>query len=203
MTDVVKIATLNINGITSRTRVGMLEEYIRRHELDIIFLQEITRTNIVNIRGYETFDNIGTHMRGTSIVARKEFHLTNITTLLTGRAIAAEYKCIQLINIYAPSGTERRAERGHFYNMELPQLIRADHRNMVFGGDFNCIIDPVDTSGTFRNSRALANLIHGTRLRDTWIQNPTSPTYTHHSPYSATRIDRIYVSQELLQKKPA
>ena len=49
ITDVVKIATLNINVITSRTRVGMLEEYIRRHELDI-FLQEITRTDIVNIR---------------------------------------------------------------------------------------------------------------------------------------------------------
>ena len=114
MTDVVKIATLNINGITSRTRVGMLEEYIRRHELDIIFLQEITRTYIVNIMGYETFDNIGTQMRGTTIGARKEFHLTNITTLPTGRAIAAEYKGMQLINIYAPSGTEMQAEREHF-----------------------------------------------------------------------------------------
>ena len=111
MTDIVKVATLNINGITSQTRVGMLEEYIRRHEIDIIFLQKITRTNMVNVRGYETFDNIGTHMRGTAIVARKEFHLSNITTLPTGRAITAEYKGIQLINIYAPSGTERRAER--------------------------------------------------------------------------------------------
>jgi exonuclease III len=167
MTDVVKIATLNINGITSRTRVSMLEEYIRRHELDIIFLQEITPTNIVNIRGYETFDNVGTHTRGTSIVAREEFHLTNITILPTGRAIAAVYKGIQLVNIYAPSGTERRAEREHFYNTKLPHLIRAGHRNIVFGGDFNCIIDPVDTSGIFRNSRALANLIHGTHLRNT------------------------------------
>ena len=73
MTDVVKIATLNINGITSRTRVGMLEEYIRRHDIDIIFLQEITHPDIVNIRGYETFDNIGTQMRGTAIVARRNF----------------------------------------------------------------------------------------------------------------------------------
>ena len=180
----------------------MLEEYIRRHEIDIIFLQEITRTNIVNIGGYETFDNIGTQMRGTSIVARKEFHLTNITTLPTGRAIAAEYKGIQLINIYAPSGTERRAEREHFYNTELPLLIRADYRKIILGGDFNCIIDPVDTTGIFRNSRALANLIHGTHLRDTWTQNPINSTYTHHSPSGAKRIDRIYVSRELLQKKP-
>jgi len=42
MTAVIKLATLNINAITNRKRVGMLTEYIRRHDLDIVFLQEIT-----------------------------------------------------------------------------------------------------------------------------------------------------------------
>jgi hypothetical protein len=42
MTTVIKLATLNINGITSRKRVGMLTEYVRSHNLDIVLIQEIT-----------------------------------------------------------------------------------------------------------------------------------------------------------------
>jgi len=40
MKDVFKTATLNINGIATRTSVEMLEDYIRRHELYLLFLQE-------------------------------------------------------------------------------------------------------------------------------------------------------------------
>ena len=140
-------------------------------------------------------------MRGTVIVARSEFHLTNVTTLPTGRAKAADYKGIRLINIYPPFGTARRTERKQFYNVEVPFLLQADQGNIVVGGDFNCILDPVDTTGPFQHSRALANLIHGMHLKDTWIQSPTSSTYTHHPPSGATRIVRLYVSHELLQKK--
>jgi hypothetical protein len=42
------------------------------------------------IRGYVAHLNIGTTMRGTAIVARSEFQLTNITKLPSRRAIAAE-----------------------------------------------------------------------------------------------------------------
>jgi len=76
MTDVIKIAALNRNSITTQTRGGMLENYIRRRELDILFLQEITSMDSVNMRGYKTYYSIGAHMRGTAKMARKEFHLT-------------------------------------------------------------------------------------------------------------------------------
>jgi len=92
----------------------------------------------------------------------------------------------------------RRTEREKFYNTELPFLLQADRQNIDLGGDFSCILDPVDTTGHFQNSRVLANLIRGT---DTCIQNPTSRTYTHHSPSVAARLDRIYVSQESMKKK--
>jgi exonuclease III len=36
------IATINVNGITAPTRVGMLAEFIRKHDFDIIFPQEVT-----------------------------------------------------------------------------------------------------------------------------------------------------------------
>lgn len=48
MTAVIKLATLNINGITTKMRVGMMTEYIRRHDLDIVYIQEITSTDVLN-----------------------------------------------------------------------------------------------------------------------------------------------------------
>ena len=40
--NIVKIATININGITAPLRISMLTEFIRLHELDILLAQEVT-----------------------------------------------------------------------------------------------------------------------------------------------------------------
>jgi len=104
-TNVLSISTLNINGITALTRVRMLAEFIRTHDFDIIFLQEVTNADVFRFRGYETYRNIGTSMRGTAIVAKCQHQLTNVLTLPTGRAIAATLHGIRMINVYAPSGT--------------------------------------------------------------------------------------------------
>ena len=74
--NVIKIATLNINGITAKTRVGMLNDFVRRHDIDILFAQEVTSKEVLNIYGYETYINIGAAIRGTAILAKRELHLT-------------------------------------------------------------------------------------------------------------------------------
>jgi len=53
MTAVIRLATLNINGLMSRTRAGMLKEYVRRHVLDIVLIEEITAMGLLNIPGYD------------------------------------------------------------------------------------------------------------------------------------------------------
>jgi exonuclease III len=35
------IASININGLSAHTRVGVLHDFIRCHDLDIVFLQEV------------------------------------------------------------------------------------------------------------------------------------------------------------------
>jgi len=50
-------------------------------------------------------------------------------------------------------------------------------------------------------SRALAELVHGLVLTDTWQGNPTRKVYTHLSASGATRIDRIYATREQLERK--
>jgi exonuclease III len=106
-----RIASININGITANTTTGMLLDFIRRHELDLVFLQEVVDPSILELIGYFTHSNVGASMRGTAIIAKLDLPLTDITKLPLGREIAARYTGIQLVNLYSASGTAKRAER--------------------------------------------------------------------------------------------
>jgi len=87
--DVISVATINTNGITAHTRVGMLADFIQHHDFDVIFIQEGTSPEILNIRGYETLLNIGTSMRGPAVVAKSHHNLMNVLILPFARVIAA------------------------------------------------------------------------------------------------------------------
>jgi len=68
----------------------MLTDFVRKHDIDIALVQEVTAPDSINITGYVAHFNIGSTMRGTAILARKELHLTKIDRVSSGRAIAAE-----------------------------------------------------------------------------------------------------------------
>jgi len=86
---------------------------------------------VLNIPSYNTHINIGASIRGTAVLARSTLHLTNITNLPSGRAIAADYKGIGLITVYAPSGTARRVDGEQFYISELPYLFHDGHTDRL------------------------------------------------------------------------
>ena len=198
---VIRIATININGLRNATRIAMLTDYIRAHDLDIILLQEIMTPGSLDAPGYTVYSNVGSDMRGTAIMARRNLQITNIERIPSGRAMAITCYGIRIINIYAPSGTARKADRERFYNEELPMLLSTHTEPMLVGGDFNCVLSPIDSTGTYTASNALTNIIHGLRLVDTWNQDPNRPIYTHYSPQGATRIDRFYLSHSEIGKK--
>ena len=77
----IRIATLNINGMASLTRITMLAEFVRTWEIDILLAQEVTQPVLHEIIGYTTQYNIGTSRIGTAIVARDGINLTNVTRL--------------------------------------------------------------------------------------------------------------------------
>ena len=156
--------------------MGMLADFIRRHDFDIIFTQEVTSTEVMNVRGYNEHLNIGASIRGRAILAKIMLHLTNLTTLPSGRAIAADYKGIRLINVYALSGTARRATE----NNSMPpscHICFTTALSISLLGGFNSVLHPSDTTGHFEPSRALSEMIRGLELHDAWKQNP--PTYIH------------------------
>ena len=133
----------------------------------------MTDPELQTMPGYDMHYNIGSHRCGTAIVARNDIALTNINKISSGRAIAAEYKGLHIVNIYAPSGTAKQAEREHFYNAEVPQLLQTGHGELIIRGNFNCVTNPEDTSSNFYTSTALTAKIRGLHLADVWTQDPT------------------------------
>lgn len=179
----------------------MLEQFLYRHDIDILLVQEVTSGIIQHIRGYKSYLNVGTTKRGTAFIVRDPITMTDIATLPSGRGIAATCTGIRVINIYAPSGAEKRHDRENFFNVELAYLLSNSHTHLILGGDFNCVLAPEDCTGRYNYSRTLDRLIQGLRLKDVWQERTQRRIYTHYTYQGAARLDRMYVSEDLYRKK--
>jgi exonuclease III len=141
-----RLATLNINGVTAPTRIGMLPEFVRKQDIDVMFVKEVTYLVLDNMWGYKAYTNLGTTHRGTAFIAREQMEIKEIKCLPSGRGIAATLNGVALVNTYAPSGAEKRREREEFYTLELPYLMRTTPSRMILGGDFNCVLTQTDST---------------------------------------------------------
>jgi len=119
----------------------------------------------------------------------------------SGRAMAVKFREIWIINVYAPSGTAMKQERERLFNSELPYLLTGETGHILLGGDFNCILEVSDITGVFTYNQALAELVHGLALPDTWQGNPTRKVFTHLAASGTNMIDGIYSTRELLERQ--
>jgi exonuclease III len=191
------IATININGLKSPARIAMLGAFLRTHEVDIALIQEATSPIDLSTFHYTTHLNIGSEGRGTALITRTGFDLRNVTMVPSRRIITAEYANLKMVNVYAPSGTARRTEREAFFNADLPFALGHFRQDLLVGGDFNCVVTTNDVTGGANHSRALAAVIQGYSLRDVWQNDSRRKIYTHYTGHGASRLDRIYVTNNL------
>jgi len=149
--DIYKIATLNINGMATPPRIAMLEDFLQKQEIDIILLHEGRLPVFDDIRDFAAYTNIGTTGRGTTVLTRDHIQLTNTLCLPTDKEMAAFFQNVTIVNIYAPSGAERRRDRENVFSNELPYLLRGIPPLLLVGGDFNSVLtnlDAIDTQTT-------------------------------------------------------
>jgi len=114
----------------------MLEDFLWRQDIDFALLQEASPTTLNTIRRYTVHMNIGTDRCGTATLAKDGLALTNIQRLPSGRGMSASFRGTLIVNIYAPSGAEKRREREAFYNTKVVHLILSTSRAMILAGDF-------------------------------------------------------------------
>jgi len=92
----------------------MLEDFLWRQDTDFALLQEVSHTTLNTIRRYTVHMNIGADRCGTAILAKDGSALSNIQRLPSGRGMSASFRGIMIVNIYAPSGAEKRQEMEPF-----------------------------------------------------------------------------------------
>ena len=209
-----KIRFLSLN-VGMKSDLAGLITLIQIHKLDIILLQEIRiseeqiNQQIRNhgFTGKVSIDAEDSLKPGVAIVWRSVLPVQEIITLVSCRAQLAFLGSIAIVNIYAPSGSDKKFERGSFFARDLFRAFSTNNTsNWIVGGDFNCILKPIDVeNGTGFNKKKcpqLLDLVNIKSLRDVFRHlHPNKKEYTFFRTSCApSRLDRFYVSQELMQR---
>jgi exonuclease III len=216
-----KIASLNMRG-RGEDKWHCINQLIRDKKIGILALQETHLTEQLvdslealyhkRIKIFHTCDQNTNNAKGVALVLNKELTNTHnivVHELIPGRAIYLEYiwhadHTLRILAIYAPnSPTENQAfwqdllQKWTIHNLTRPDLLL---------GDFNLVEDAIeqlschlDHEGT---TEALQDLKSNLHLVDSWRRtNPASKAFTYQQKATGSqlRIDRIYVTEDVLK----
>ncbi|XP_045032605.1 uncharacterized protein LOC123474456 [Daphnia magna] len=170
MTSRLKIASINIGGITSVERRQILLNFCRDGNLDIVGLQEVAFHSCPIIEScYHLLANVGPNKNGTAILIKHGLEYSRLLLEPDGRLISIDVKCFTFINIYAPSGKQAKNERNTFLRQTVPAYSVTARLPFVLMGDFNCVDDIQDRANTHDHQSVqttlTCNLDHPNRSR--------------------------------------
>lgn len=194
-----KIATSNINKSRSSLKLENIKDFLYAADIDILLLQEVGDIDLHHIPGYNAISNPGSGDNlGTAILTKEGIIAYDIERLVTCRGIAATFNTTRIVNVYAPSGNSNRRRRADFFKEEILPLFTAPYDQLILAGDFNCVIHPKDQIPNFNKSIELERIVTDFPLIDTWEHKfGATPGFTYVTNHSASRLDRIYVSDNL------
>lgn len=191
-----KIATINTANVSTPTKIAALGSFIRASDLDIIFLQEIQNDQLC-ITGYNIIFNIDHQCRGTAIAIRNQYSVDHVERSLDSRILMIKISSVTFINIYAPSGAAQRNARETFFNENVAHYLHQASRFVVLGGDFNCVVNTKDATGTNSLSPMCKRLVTAAQLVDSWeVLNGSRVEFSYVRSNAASRIDRLLVSKD-------
>ena len=200
------LLTLNV-GMSS-TLAG-LSSLITANKLDVIFLQEVRLSSeqinlLLGNLGFQAAVNIDSEnpsKPGTAIIWKKSLPVSNVNTLVLCRAQVATLGKYMLLNIYAPSGSDKKYERNVFFGQEIFSALSLNHNpTWVVGGDFNCVLKSADIEGGLGFKQkfcpSLKDLTRTSSLADVFrSEYPGVEEFTFFRAGKApSRLDRFYLS---------
>lgn len=158
--------SININNITSQTKLDALTSFMRAHEIDVFFLQEV-ENDTINIPGYTMLYNIDNRRRGVAIGLKSTVEHVTVEKSLDGRLIVVRLRNgTTLCNIYAPTGSQNRQSRENFFNCTCAHYLRNLSGPLILGGDFNSIVNDRDATGATPKSEMTSRLMTSLDLID-------------------------------------
>ena len=145
-----KTTIFSLNIGMSASLAGLVT-LINSEAVGVIFLQEVrmTSTQIESqLPGFQAVSNIDIDnlaRPGVAIAWRNSVPVVNVHSLTTCRLQVASLEQTLLINVYAPSGSEKKRERNIFFGHDLFDALNfGSFQSLVVGGDFNCLLEPID-----------------------------------------------------------
>lgn len=193
------IASLNIGNLTQRGKRQVLFNFVNCSKLDIIALQELAFGSCEFLeKDFDFIANIGPKTRGTGFLIRKGVGYSNVLYDPNGRILKLKVAGINLINVYAPSGRKKEAERRLFFHESLPQYTSWNKEPILLMGDFNSIQEERDrrTKNSYKSKvecKSLKNFINARGLRDVWRRlQGAEDGFTYFYKGGAARLDRFY-----------
>ena len=176
------------------------------HRIDICFIQEHNIKDKSKLEYLEKFCNVLINHSicqkgGTAILIKKNSNvdILNCEYDVNGSIISAKCKysntVVQLINVYAPSGTNKKSIREELFQNDLLFYLRNNMHNVIIGGDWNCITSGRDCSNPDNDlfSPALTHLKNTLKLKDVWFLTNHDIEFTYFRHNYGSRLDRLYV----------
>ena len=206
------IRFLSLNIGMKNNLAGLLSMLVNL-KLDVVFLQEVRISdeqlqNQVGRYGYSVKTNINledTSKPGTAILWKSSLPVKDVTSIVVCRAQVAYMGGYALLNIYAPSGSDKKYLRGCFFSKEIFRALSLySVSKWIVGGDFNCVLQSIDVeNGTGfqqKNCLQLADLVRAKNLKDVYRSlYPNIREYTFFRATAApSRLDRFYLASDLL-----
>ena len=142
----IRILSLNIGLKSDLADVLTL---ISVHKLDLILLQEVRITDkqinqqLVShgFKGMVNIDEEDPLRPGTALAWRSTLPIKQVSAVVPCRVQHALLGSYSILNIYAPSGSDKKVERGLFFAREVFQAFSIGSSPWIMGGDFNCVLE--------------------------------------------------------------
>ena len=140
------LATINFSRLSNGVKLLKILEQLEKYNIDIICGQEIDIFSAVKFfsQKYQVFVNWDVKSKsniGICTLIKKEFKVFEKIYSMNGRIIGIKLENMQIWNIYPPSGSEFRKERGTFFNEILVNYMsnwKDQTRFLIQAGDHNC-----------------------------------------------------------------
>jgi len=189
------IATINVQGLGTLTKLNYLYNYINNENLDIVCIQEIGReTPIFDTKHYSIILNKKNQL-GTAIIYKNSLTLKESATDDEGRVIMANFHTFTIVNVYGYQGSQG-GKKNLFFQKILPAYTKTNN-DIIITGDFNA---------TYRNKSKNQNkhlnlLIKTLELveANTYL-NPNDKTPTLISHAGISRIDHFFLNENTKEK---
>ena len=206
----IRFFSLNVG---MKNNLAGLSSILMNNNLDIAFLQEVkisdeelaSQVGRCGFTGKVNINIEDSSKPGTAIVWRSSLPVRDVTTIVVCRAHVAYIGAYALLNVYAPSGSDKKYERGSFFSKEVFRALSLHSEpNWILGGDFNCVLKPIDlengTGFQQKNCIQLADLLKAKDLKDVFRYfHPHSKEFTFfRTTATPSRLDKFYLPTNLL-----